>query len=144
MSGKWNIDIAGVSSVLGTVGEVAGKLQGEFTSYSNAMKNAGTHAGTIAKGGKAPEGGGGLVAAALAEFAKKTQDDLKYVAVRTTKSLTGAAEATKAYATGDMEMAANTQKSFSQAPTPEELAGKAKWQQQQGQGHGQGQGEAKA
>lgn len=139
----WNIDVGAVSKVLEATGKLAGKLGEEFEAYPKSMQNAGKHAGTIAKGGVAPEGGGGLVMAALAEFAQKNQDDLKFIGVRTSKSLTGAAEATKAYAHGDQEMAATAQRNFSSAPTPEELAGKAKWQtRDQGQGQDQGQGKA--
>ncbi len=121
--GKWDIDVSGVNSVLSGTGEVAGKLEGEFTSYSSNMEHAGTHAGTIAKGGKAPEGGGGLVAVALAQFAQKTKPELQFIAARTGKSMKGAVEATKAYVHGDEQMAADAQRHAIQAPTPEELKG---------------------
>ncbi|MFF4159451.1 DUF6507 family protein [Streptomyces sp. NPDC001678] len=128
---NWDIDVSGVNSVLSGTGEVAGKLEGEFKTYSTNMEHAGTHAGTIAAGGKAPEGGGGLVAVALAQFAEKTKSDLQYIAVRTGKSMTGAVEATKAYVHGDEQMAQTAQSNALVAPTPEELKGK---QPEQGQG----------
>ncbi|MEV4433415.1 DUF6507 family protein [Streptomyces sp. NPDC049555] len=139
--GKWDIDVGGVNSVLSATGEVAGKLEGQFTSYSTNMEHAGTHAGTIAAGGKAPEGGGGLVAVALAEFAQKTKGDLQFIAARTGKSMKGAVEATKAYVHGDEQMAQDAQNNAIKAPTPEELKGKQGQQDDKGQ---QGKGTGKA
>ncbi|MGW1199567.1 DUF6507 family protein [Streptomyces sp. NPDC002536] len=120
---KWDINVSGVSSVLKTTGETAGKLKDELDSYQGNMKGAAGHAGTLAPGGEAPkDGGGGLVGAALAEFAQHTQDDLKFIAARTSKSLNGAKDATVAYANGDQEMAERLMHEAEKAVTPQEIA----------------------
>lgn len=120
---KWDINVGGVSSVLKTTGETAGKLKDELDSYQGNMKGAAGHAGTLAPGGEAPkDGGGGLIGAALAEFAQHTQDDLKFIAARTSKSLNGAKDATVAYANGDQEMAERLMHEAEKAVTPQEIA----------------------
>ncbi|MCC2278601.1 DUF6507 family protein [Streptomyces sp. ET3-23] len=124
MSG-WDINVSGVSSVLKTTGETAGKLKDELDSYQGNMKGAAGHAGTLAPGGEAPKGGGGLVGAALAEFAQHTQNDLKFIAARTSKSLNGAKDATVAYANGDQEMAERLMHEVEKAVTPQEIAAMA-------------------
>nr|WP_256640505.1 DUF6507 family protein [Streptomyces murinus] len=49
------------------------------------------------------------MAAALAEFADKTFNDLRYLPARAAASIGGAAKATEEYVTGDLKMAANAQ-----------------------------------
>ncbi|WP_279617241.1 DUF6507 family protein, partial [Streptomyces albus] len=85
----------------------------QASSYSGHMESAASSAGTIAAG-EAPEMG--LVGAALAEFAMKTQDDLLFVGARAGKSMTGAVEAVKAYNQGDLDMAAAAQREALKAP----------------------------
>lgn len=53
---------------------------------------------------------GGLVALALSKFAEHTTPDLKFIAARAGKSLTGAVDATTAYLNGDLDMAAEAQR----------------------------------
>ncbi|KNE84133.1 MULTISPECIES: DUF6507 family protein [Streptomyces] len=118
MSG-WDIDVNGVQGVLSKTGEVAGKLETQASSYSDHMESAASSAGTIAGGGEAPEMG--LVGAALAEFAMKTQDDLMFVGARAGKSMTGAVDAVKAYNQGDLDMAAAAQREALKAPDLEAL-----------------------
>ncbi|GAA2713150.1 MULTISPECIES: DUF6507 family protein [Streptomyces] len=123
MGGKWDIKLDGVRAALSHTGEVAGKFEEEFTSYSEHLSGASTSAGTMALGGaKAPEGGFvGPIGAALKEFADGTQNDLRFLPVRAGKSIKGAREATEAYLKGDQEMAENKENAALQAPTPEEI-----------------------
>ena len=114
----WDIDLAGVRSVLLKTGGVADDIQGEVNSYSSNMESAGSSAGTLSMGssGGGPSDGSGLVGAALQQFALLTQKDLMYVAARSGESISGAADATNAYASGDIKMAAQAQKLALQAP----------------------------
>ncbi|WP_311765498.1 DUF6507 family protein [Streptomyces zingiberis] len=133
----WDIDVGGVQGVLTQVGEVAGKLEKQAATYSENMESAAASAGTIAGGGEAPAMG--LVGAALAEFATKTQDDLMFVGARAGKSLTGAVEAVKAYNQGDFDMAAAAQREALKAPDLAALKAQAK--NASGDGGGGGGGE---
>ncbi|WP_344517830.1 DUF6507 family protein, partial [Streptomyces pulveraceus] len=49
-------------------------------------------------------------ALALSQFAEHTTPDLKFIAARAGKSLTGAVDATTAYLNGDLDMAAEAQR----------------------------------
>lgn len=128
----WDIDTGGVRGVLSRTGEAAGKLEGQATSYSGHMESAASSAGTIGAGAEAPQVG--LVGAALAEFAKATQDTLMFVGARAGKSLTGAVDATTAYVNGNLDMAADAQREALKAPDLKAL----KAQAQNGQGGGDG------
>ncbi|MFF8532848.1 DUF6507 family protein [Streptomyces sp. SAS_267] len=110
MSG-WDITPSGVGVVVSHVGDVMGVLDEILQGYSDDLEGAATSAGTLAPGGASGEGKGqgGLVAAALAEFVEGTAGDLQFIGVRMGKSVTGAVEATTAYASGDLEMAAEVQ-----------------------------------
>ncbi|MFG3243158.1 DUF6507 family protein [Streptomyces sp. NPDC048157] len=105
--------------MLKTTGEVASKIQTYATSYGDHMTSAASSAGTITaegggggggEGGKGGEAVGGLVALALSQFAEHTTPDLKFIAARAGKSLTGAVDATTAYLNGDLDMAAEAQR----------------------------------
>ncbi|MDT3396801.1 DUF6507 family protein [Streptomyces sp. B1866] len=109
----WDLKPQGIQGVLRTTGEVAGKIETYAKAYGDHLQSAATSAGTIsAEGGG--QGGekavGGLVALALSQFAEHTTPDLKFIAARAGKSLTGAVEATAAYLNGDLEMAADAQR----------------------------------
>ncbi|MFE3907969.1 DUF6507 family protein [Streptomyces sp. NPDC059153] len=112
----WDLKPQGISGVLKTTGEVAGKIQTYATSYGDHLTSAASSAGTISAeggdgGGKDGEkAAGGLVALALSQFAEHTTSDLKFVAARAGKSLQGAVDATTAYLNGDLEMAAEAQR----------------------------------
>ncbi|WPW30508.1 DUF6507 family protein [Streptomyces atratus] len=114
----WDLKPQGISGVLKTTGEVAGKIQTHATSYGDHLTSAASSAGTIsAEGGGGGGGGkdgekaaGGLVALALSQFAEHTTSDLKFIAARAGKSLQGAVDATTAYLNGDLEMAAEAQR----------------------------------
>ncbi|PZT78107.1 MULTISPECIES: DUF6507 family protein [unclassified Streptomyces] len=123
---KWDIDPAGVRRVLMKTAKVGGEFEKEFTSYNNDLVGSASSAGTLVLGGTAiPEGGAfGPVAQALQEFQEGTLDDLKFLPVRTAKSMTGARLATEEYLKGDLEMAKNKQELYSKAPTPQELKGR--------------------
>ncbi|MCE7551566.1 DUF6507 family protein [Streptomyces thermodiastaticus] len=106
---KWDISVDAVRGVLGKTQETASKFEDAFTAYSNAMTSAASSAGTMLPGAKPKSGTPGPVAVALQEFADKTFDDLRYLPARAAKSIAGAAKATDAYVSGDLDMAANAQ-----------------------------------
>ncbi|MES9554465.1 MULTISPECIES: DUF6507 family protein [unclassified Streptomyces] len=114
----WDLKPQGIQGVLKTTGEVASKIQTYATSYGDHMTSAASSAGTITaeggggggEGGKGGEAVGGLVALALSQFAEHTTPDLKFIAARAGKSLTGAVDATTAYLNGDLDMAAEAQR----------------------------------
>ncbi|MFE3154975.1 DUF6507 family protein [Streptomyces sp. NPDC059221] len=117
----WDLKPQGIQGVLKTTGEVASKIQTHATSYGDHMTSAASSAGTITAeggggdgggggGGKGGEAVGGLVALALSQFAEHTTGDLKFIAARAGKSLTGAVDATTAYLNGDLDMAAEAQR----------------------------------
>ncbi|MER7399116.1 DUF6507 family protein [Streptomyces sp. NPDC000151] len=115
----WDLHPQGISSVLKTTGEFAGKIEGHAKAYGEHLQSAASSAGTITAEGEAHGGGqggkggekaaGGLVALALSQFAEHTTNDLKFIAARAGKSLTGAVDATTAYLNGDLDMAADAQ-----------------------------------
>jgi hypothetical protein len=118
MSG-WDLQPQGIQGVLKTTGEIAGHFEGQLKAYSEHLESAATNAGTISaegEGGGGENGGGGLVALALSQFAEHTATELKFMAARAGKSLTGAVEATTAYLNGDTEMAAEAQRKALAAP----------------------------
>ncbi|MDT0452391.1 DUF6507 family protein [Streptomyces hesseae] len=120
---RWDIKPDGVRGVVGKTAEIAGKLASQATSYVGHVESAAGHAGRLAGPCDAGEG---LVGMALMAYANHATPELTHIAVRAKKSLQGAVDATTAYAQGDMEMAATTQRTASQAPTPEELGGPKK------------------
>ncbi|GGR05009.1 DUF6507 family protein [Streptomyces netropsis] len=125
---KWDIKPDGVRGVLSKTAEAGGKFEEEFKAYGEGLVGAATWAGTMVLGGtEIPKGGAfGPVAQALQEFQQKTENDVKFLPVRTGKSITGARLATEEYLKGDLEMAKNKQEEYSKAPTPEEMKGPKK------------------
>ncbi|GHB79406.1 hypothetical protein GCM10010347_57490 [Streptomyces cirratus] len=124
----WDIKPDGVQGVLSKTAEAGGKFEEEFTAYGEGLAGAATSAGTMVLGGtEIPKGGAfGPVAQALLEFQQHTENDVKFLPVRTGKSITGARLATEEYLKGDLAMAKNKQEEYSKAPTPEELKGPKK------------------
>ncbi|MBC9719803.1 hypothetical protein H9Y04_45930 [Streptomyces sp. TRM66268-LWL] len=116
MVSGWDIRPQGVQGVLKTTGETAGGIEKQATSFGEHLKSAATSAGTIAAEGAEGSDQGGLVALALSQFAEHAVKDIKFVAARAGKSLTGAVEATTAYLNGDTEMAAEAQRKALSAP----------------------------
>lgn len=125
---KWDIKPDGVRGALSKTAEAAGEFEAEFTSYGEGLVGSATCAGTMVLGGtEIPKGGAfGPVAQALQEFQLHTNDDVKFLPVRTGKSMTGARLATEEYLKGDLEMAKNKQEQYAKAPTPEEMKGPKK------------------
>ncbi|MFI6942929.1 DUF6507 family protein [Streptomyces sp. NPDC050418] len=115
MSG-WDIRPQGVQGVLKTAGETAGGIEKQATAFGEHLKSAATSAGTVAADGAEGADNGGLVALALSQFAEHAVKDIKFVAARAGKSLTGAVEATTAYLDGDLTMAAQAQREALGAP----------------------------
>ncbi|MEE1766728.1 DUF6507 family protein, partial [Streptomyces sp. JV185] len=113
----WDLKPQGIQGVLKSTGEIASKIQTHATSYGDHLSSAASSAGTITAEGGGDGGGkdgeqavGGLVALALSQFAEHTTPDLKFIAARAGKSLTGAVDATTAYLNGDLDMAAEAQR----------------------------------
>ncbi|MCX5146507.1 DUF6507 family protein [Streptomyces sp. NPDC048550] len=125
---NWDIKPDGVRGVLSKTVEAGGKFEDEFTAYGDGLVGAATWAGTMVLGGtEIPKGGAfGPVAQALQEFQQHTENDVKFLPVRTAKSITGARLATEEYLKGDLQMAKNKQEEYSKAPTPEEMKGPKK------------------
>ncbi|MFJ5291048.1 DUF6507 family protein [Streptomyces sp. NPDC088348] len=112
----WDISVSGVRGVLSRTETAAEGLSDACTSMEKTLPSAASSAGTISGTycGAGPPSG--PVAAALAEFHHAKQRDLVYVAQRTIKSLNGASEATHEYLKGNVEMAANVQRTAVKEP----------------------------
>lgn len=96
--GRWDIDPAGVQSVVGRTSEVAKGFKSELKTYGTNLSSA------------AKSSGSGIVAKALQDFASHHESNIEDMVNQASRSLTGAVNATKAYVAGDMEMAANAQR----------------------------------
>jgi hypothetical protein len=117
----WDIDPINVQTTLRSTGEAAGGLEKAANSLVSNMASAAESAGTAVPGGQfsgpmvGPVAAGtprvpvGPVAAALSTYLQERQQKLAYMAQRTIDSVQGAADATNAYVTGDLDMAATHQ-----------------------------------
>ncbi|BBC33641.1 uncharacterized protein SGFS_049350 [Streptomyces graminofaciens] len=117
----WDIDPIGVQATLKSTGEAGGDLEKAATSLVTNVSSAAESAGTAVPGGQfsgpmiGPVAAGtprvpvGPVAAALSKYLSERQKKIAYMAQRTVDSVTGAANATNAYVTGDLDMAAKSQ-----------------------------------
>ncbi|QFQ97851.1 hypothetical protein F9278_18280 [Streptomyces phaeolivaceus] len=117
----WDIDPINVQTTLNSTGEAAGGLEKAANSLVSNMASAAESAGTAVPGGQfsgpmiGPVAAGtprvpvGPVAAALSKYLQERQQKLAYMAQRTIDSVQGAAKATNAYVTGDLDMAAEQQ-----------------------------------
>ncbi|MFF5364270.1 DUF6507 family protein [Streptomyces scabiei] len=117
----WDIDPINVQTTLRSTGEAAGGLEKAANSLVSNMASAAESAGTAVPGGQfsgpmvGPVAAGtprvpvGPVAAALSTYLQERQQKLAYMAQRTIDSVQGAAKATNAYVTGDLDMAAEQQ-----------------------------------
>jgi hypothetical protein len=117
----WDIDPINVQTTLRSTGEAAGGLEKAAHSLVSNMASAAESAGTAVPGGQfsgpmvGPVAAGtprvpvGPVAAALSTYLQERQQKLAYMAQRTIDSVQGAAKATNAYVTGDLDMAAEQQ-----------------------------------
>lgn len=104
--GRWDIQPAGVRGVLGRVQGVADEFDGHVRTMNSAMEGAASQASS------------GIIAQALSGFAESQRSSIEFVFTRTGAAMTGAANATRAYVQGDLEMAANAQASATAAPEP--------------------------
>ncbi|WP_338897967.1 DUF6507 family protein [Streptomyces sp. TG1A-60] len=117
----WDIDPINVQTTLNSTGEAAGDLEKAANSLVTNMASAAESAGTAVPGGQfdgpmiGPVAAGtprvpvGPVAAALSQYLQERQQKLAFMAQRTIDSVQGAANATNAYVTGDLDMAAEHQ-----------------------------------
>ncbi|MBZ3908742.1 MULTISPECIES: DUF6507 family protein [Streptomyces] len=117
----WDIDPNNVQTTLNSTGEAAGGLEKAANSLVSNMASAAESAGTAVPGGQfsgpmigpvvagTPRVPVGPVAAALSKYLQERQQKLAYMAQRTIDSVQGAAKATNAYVTGDLDMAAEQQ-----------------------------------
>ncbi|WP_269859401.1 DUF6507 family protein [Streptomyces sp. RPT161] len=105
--GKWDIDPAGVNSIVTKTAQAAKGMEGDAKSYAKHLEGAAHAAGTLTGEGI---DGVGLVGVALGQFAQSTEASLKYLFQRSGASLQGAVDATKDYLNGDLDMAAEAQK----------------------------------
>ncbi len=103
---KWDIDPAGVRSVLMSTGNVAKEFDGQMTKLNAGLEGA------------ASQSSSEIVASALSGFAESAGANLQFVFTRTGACLGGAAQATNSYLDGDLQMAANAQASAGAAPNP--------------------------
>jgi hypothetical protein len=101
---RWNIDPNGVRAVLVNTQNVAGQFDGQMTTLNAALQGA------------AAQSSSDIVAGALSGFADSAAASLTFVFTRTGACLGGAAQATNAYLEGDLQMAANAQRSAGAAP----------------------------
>ncbi|MFF0287508.1 DUF6507 family protein [Streptomyces sp. NPDC005262] len=120
----WDIKPQGVQGQLKVTGMHAGDLEKALTALVSDMAEAAQAAGTAVPGSQAqtplqgPVAPGdaplsqkatGPVAAALGEYLRKRQKDLKATAERIEAAMLGAVEATNAYVEGDLEAAKHAQ-----------------------------------
>ncbi|NXY93856.1 hypothetical protein HYE82_05495 [Streptomyces sp. BR123] len=119
----WDIKPQGVQGQLKTVGGHAGDLEKALNTLVTAMSKAGEAAGTAVPGsvsktaipnpapGHAPtmKGAMGPVAAALGEYLKGREKELKSMAERIEACILGAVKATNEYLEGDLESAKQAQ-----------------------------------
>ncbi|WP_214407022.1 DUF6507 family protein [Pseudonocardia lacus] len=103
---RWDIDPAGVRSVLTNTEAVAQEFDGQMQTLNTGIEGA------------AAQSSSEIVASALAGFAESAAADIGFVFTRTGACLSGAAQATNAYVEGDLQMAANAQASADAAPDP--------------------------
>jgi hypothetical protein len=115
----WDVSVSGVQGALRKTAVSAEGLSTAGTNLSDTLPRTATAAGTVVAGYTGPALATGPVAAALGEFMQHWQKDLQYVAVRTGKSLNGAAEATGHYIKGDLAMAAQAQHTAVEEPVPD-------------------------
>ncbi|MGC5400690.1 DUF6507 family protein [Streptomyces sp. DT20] len=120
----WDIKPQGVQGQLKQVGAHAGDLEKALNAMVTAMSEAAQAAGTAVPGSQAsiplqgpvPVGAAplsrpmsGPVAAALGQYLEGRQDLLKSMSDRIEAAVLGAAEATGAYVTGDLDAAKHAQ-----------------------------------
>lgn len=117
---KWDIEPGGVNLVLSHVNDVLGALDRHVGGYGEDLGGAAKWSGALVSG-EAGGGGspvGGLVASALVEFAEGTTEEVEFIGARAGQSVNGAMLATAAYEAGDLEIAAELQRSAASVVDP--------------------------
>lgn len=95
---RWDIDPAGVRSVVSRTIDRAKGFEREAKAYETAL-------------GSAVEASGSqIVGQALVDFAAHNQPAFQFLVDRTSRVLEGAVDATKAYLNGDLAMAEHAQR----------------------------------
>jgi hypothetical protein len=107
---SWDIDPAGVKSVVTKVGGHVTDGHGGGDTLEHHFKDFGDHMQNAAEGAAS-----GPIGTALKEFVDHYSPALKSMASKTGSCVQGAVEATKDYIQGDLEMAAQAQKKAVQA-----------------------------
>jgi Family of unknown function (DUF6507) len=104
---RWDIDPAGVRSVVTRTAGVADAFQGQAETYAARLQSAANASGSQ------------LVGQALVDFASHNQRAFAEVVERTTRVLGAAVAATNAYLAGDLEMAERAQRNATATPAPD-------------------------
>jgi hypothetical protein len=95
---RWDIDPAGVRSVVSRTIDRAEGFEGQARSYESAL-------------GSAVEASGSqIVGQALVDFATHNAQAFQFLVDRTSRVVNGAIDATAAYLDGDLTMAGNAQR----------------------------------
>ncbi|MEU1362481.1 DUF6507 family protein [Micromonospora zamorensis] len=102
----WDISPGGVRDVLNRTHAAAAPFEGQMTKFNSALE------------GSAVQSSSEIVGQALQGFVESIRTDLEFVFTRTGACMNAAAQATNAYVQGDLDMAANAQRSASAAPDP--------------------------
>jgi hypothetical protein len=95
---RWDIDPAGVRSVVSRTVERAKEFERHGRSYEAALEGA------------VGASGSQIVGQALVDFAAHSQPAFQFLVDRTARVLEGAVDATKAYLNGDLAMADHAQR----------------------------------
>ncbi|MGW2746870.1 DUF6507 family protein [Streptomyces sp. NPDC001450] len=112
----WDIDPAGVYSVLSKTGTAAKNLSDAHSAMQDNLREAADAAGTLTSQYGPYTSTAGEVGSALAQFLQHWSPDLLYIAKRASRSMHGADQATGEYVKGDLEQAANAQHTAAQEP----------------------------
>jgi hypothetical protein len=105
VSNGWDIQPAGVKSVVTKVGGHVTDGHGGGNTLEGELKNFGDHLQNAANAAAS-----GPIGTALKEFVEHYSPGLKGMATKTGSCIKGAVDATKYYIQGDLEMAAEAQK----------------------------------
>ena len=98
---RWDIDPAGVRSVVSRTVEWARGFEGHGRAYEAALE------GAVAASGSQ------IVGQALVDFAAHNRPAFQFLVDRTARVMEGAVDATRAYLHGDLAMAENAQRNAS-------------------------------
>ena len=109
MVGAWDIEPAGVGGVVNRTKDVAEDFEGQLTAIDGALS------------GGANNSGSGIVQQAISDYVNSSTPDIKFVVYRTGQTLTAAVKATNAYIEGDLQMAADAQRSATAPPPVDDM-----------------------